>query len=138
MKSGSSEFIGSGGQTGETLAASSCHHKSRPSFIGTLAPVRRTTTTCSTTAHLSTALSTIDLESQSDPAHERTHLVAIVLPPRLPSSVVMTTRALQSTTRSRRASALKPAKTTEWTAPMRAQARKAMAASGTAASQPQI
>ncbi len=43
-------------------------------------------------------------------------------------SVVMTTRHLQSWARSRSDSALNPANTVEWTAPIRAQARKAAAA----------
>ena len=50
--------------------------------------------------------------------------VAIVLPPRRPSSDVMSTRDLQSWTRSRSDSAENPANTTECTAPMRAHARK--------------
>lgn len=85
----------------------------------TLAPVRLTTRQCST------------MPWDSLMAESTMDLVAMVLPPRLPSSVVMTTRALQSMMRSRKDSAEKPAKTTEWMAPMRAQARKAMAASGT-------
>jgi len=73
-------------------------------------------------------------------------LVAIVFPPRLPSlyistdpspktgrkqgtySVVMTTLQSQSLTLSLRDSALNPAKTALWTAPIRAQARKAAVA----------
>ena len=54
--------------------------------------------------------------------------VAIVFPPRRPSSEVMSTRDLQSFMRSRSDSAEKPAKTTECTAPMRAHARKAATA----------
>jgi hypothetical protein len=46
----------------------------------------------------------------------------MVLPPRSPSSAVMTTLQLASTTRSCSDSAEKPAKTIECTAPMRAQA----------------
>ena len=42
----------------------------------------------------------------------------------------MTATAPQSAIRSRMLSALKPPKTTEWTAPIRAQASMAMAASG--------
>lgn len=118
MKSGSSELTISGGQYGWTFSFSSCHHLSRPSFQATLPPVRWRQRTCSTSGHSASAASTMDL-------------VAMDLPPRLPSSVVMTTRDLASWTRSRRDSAEKPAKTTEWTAPRRAHARKAIAASGT-------
>ena len=46
-------------------------------------------------------------------------------PPRGASSAVTTTRAPESSTRERSASAEKPAKTTEWIAPMRAQASMA-------------
>ena len=52
------------------------------------------------------------------------------LPPRTPSFAVTTTRHRASTMRSRRLSAEKPAKTTEWTAPMRAHASIMYAASG--------
>ena len=53
------------------------------------------------------------------------------LPPRSPSSAVITTTLWQSISRPASASGLKPAKTTEWTAPIRAQASIATAASGT-------
>ena len=53
------------------------------------------------------------------------------LPPRRPKSCVMTTEAWQSTMRLRSDSAEKPPNTTECTAPRRAQASIAMAASGT-------
>ena len=49
----------------------------------------------------------------------------ISLPPRRPSSAVITALALESLMRSRRLSALKPANTTLCTAPMRAQASMA-------------
>ena len=52
------------------------------------------------------------------------------LPPRWPPSAVMTIFAPASSMRSFRASAEKPAKTTEWMAPMRAQACMATTASG--------
>ena len=51
-------------------------------------------------------------------------------PPRRPSSAVMSIVAPQSWIRSRSATALKPPKTTEWIAPIRAQASMAMASSG--------
>jgi hypothetical protein len=54
-----------------------------------------------------------------------------MLPRRKPPSAVMTSLAWQSKMRSATDWALKPPKTTECTAPMRAQASMAMAASGT-------
>jgi len=50
---------------------------------------------------------------------------------RKPPSAVITSFASPSISRSRRASAEKPPNTTEWGAPMRAQASMAIAASGT-------
>ena len=105
----------SGGQKRGTFAISSCHHLSRPAVQGTWLPVRRRTRTCSTSGHSLIAASAITF-------------VAIVFPPRRPSSDVMRMRDLQSWMRSRSDSAEKPAKTTEWTAPMRAHARKAATA----------
>ena len=52
-------------------------------------------------------------------------------PPRGPSSAVTTTRQSESRIRSRSASGENPPNTTEWTAPMRAHASIATAASGT-------
>ena len=52
------------------------------------------------------------------------------LPLRQPPSAVMTSFASASSMRERRLSALKPPKTTEWTAPMRATASIATTASG--------
>ena len=52
------------------------------------------------------------------------------LPPRTPSSAVITTFDLQSMMRPARASGEKPPKTTEWIAPMRVQASMATTASG--------
>ena len=51
-------------------------------------------------------------------------------PPRTPSSAVITTRDAQSSMRPLSASGEKPPNTTEWMAPMRAQASMATAASG--------
>ncbi len=52
------------------------------------------------------------------------------LPPRRPSSAVTTSFESQSVMRPASASAEKPPNTTEWMAPMRAQASMATAASG--------
>ena len=57
-------------------------------------------------------------------------LSGVVLPPRGAKSAVMTTLASQSLIRLASASGEKPANTTEWIAPMRAQASIAKAASG--------
>ena len=54
----------------------------------------------------------------------------IFFPPRTPSSAVMTTRDEQSSIRPFNASGENPPNTTEWTAPMRAQASIAIAVSG--------
>ena len=54
----------------------------------------------------------------------------IFLPPRTPSSAVMTAQASQSAIRPATLSGEKPPKITEWIAPMRAQASIAAAASG--------
>ena len=51
-------------------------------------------------------------------------------PRRQPPSAVITAQQPPSSIRSSRDCALKPPKTTEWMAPMRAQASMAMAASG--------
>ena len=71
--------------------------------------MRRTTKTFSTSDSPSTAWSTVALSGMR-------------LPPRIPSLAVNTTLQPASRMRSRSDSAEKPAKTTEWTAPMRAQA----------------
>ncbi len=54
----------------------------------------------------------------------------ITLSPRNPPSVVMTVPQAESTIQSASESALNPPNTTEWIAPIRAQARMAMASSG--------
>jgi hypothetical protein len=79
--------------------------------------VRRATSTEPTKARPSTARSTVCLSG-------------IVLPPRSPSLAVTTTFAAGVEMRSRSDSAEKPAKTTECTAPMRAQASIVAASSG--------
>ena len=52
------------------------------------------------------------------------------LPPRMPASVVTSTSEVQSTMRWASESAEKPPNTTEWMAPMRAQANSVKASSG--------
>ncbi len=117
MNSGSSASISSAGQSLEAAAMASWYHTSRPLCVGTSPPVRRTTTVVCTLGQCSSAFSTFALSGT-------------LRPPRGPSSAVMTTRQSESRTRSLSDSGEKPPKTTEWTAPMRAQASMATAASG--------
>jgi hypothetical protein len=77
--------------------------------MGTSPSVRRATRTVSTMDMPSMARSTVFLRGTR-------------FPPRRPSLAVTTTLQRASTMRSRSASAEKPPNTTEWTAPMRAQA----------------
>src|SRR4051794_41934449 len=85
--------------------------------MSTAAPVRLTTTTQSTPPAFAIAASTLAFNGT-------------FLPPRSPSSAVMMTLDWQAVIRWARLSGEKPANTTEWMAPMRAQARIAEAASG--------
>ena len=80
--------------------------------MSTLPPVRRTTMTWSTPPALAMAASVLALSG-------------ILRPPRRPSSAVMTTFDLQSSMRPASESGEKPPNTTEWMAPMRAQASMA-------------
>ena len=111
MKSGSSADIGSGGQSAATRSAASCSQMSRAGSQGTSPPVRLTTS-WRTPARPASALSALALSG-------------VRRPPRGASSAVTTSLAPESSMRERSASAEKPAKTTEWTAPMRAQASMA-------------
>ena len=77
----------------------------------------RTTNTFFTIGHFFSASSVLPLSG-------------IGLPPRRPSSAVMTTLLSQSWMRLARLSGEKPPNTTEWIAPMRVQASIAYAASG--------
>jgi hypothetical protein len=113
MKSGSSADISSGGQSADAFPTSSSYHRSRPSFIGTSPPVRRTTSTLSTRAPWLSARSI---------ARSAFVFSGTARPPRTPSSAVMRKRDPQSSMRPASASGEKPPKTTEWTAPIRAQA----------------
>ena len=108
MKSGSSAPIASGGQSAATPAAASCSQTSRPASQGTSPPVRLTTS-WRTPASPASALSALALSG-------------VRRPPRGASSAVTRSFAPESSMRERSASAEKPAKTTEWTAPIRAQA----------------
>ncbi len=104
--------MASGAQSAETFAASSSYQTSRPAVIATAAPVRLTTITLATTGARASASSQLAFSGT-------------VLPPRRPSSLVMTMRLSQSVMRWARLSGAKPPNTTECTAPMRAQASMA-------------
>jgi hypothetical protein len=93
------------------LAAStlSCHHTSRPGVQATSWPVRRTTSTCSRSGRSRAASSAADFTSTAFPRRNW-------------PSLVTSSFARVSWRRKRTASALKPPKTRECTAPMRAQA----------------
>ena len=87
----------------------SCHHTSRPASQATLPPVCWTTSTFLTSGAFLIASSVLTLSGTG-------------LPPRRPSSAVMTIVLSQSTIRLASESGEKPPNTTEWTAPMRVQA----------------
>ena len=87
--------------------------------MSTAPPVWRTTSTVST-----------ELVPGSFSAASTLALSGIALPPRRPSSAVMTSLLPQSAMRSAIDCGAKPPNTTECTAPMRAQASIATAASG--------
>ncbi|MCY1216605.1 hypothetical protein D9M71_124050 [compost metagenome] len=112
MNSGSSASIHSGGQSSLTPCSASWYQRSRPSSQSILPWVRWTTTTVETFGQSFSALSTFCFSGT-------------YLPPRTPSSAVITVRQSASRMRSRRASGEKPPNTTECTAPIRAQASMA-------------
>ena len=100
------------------FAISSCHQRSRPSAMSTACSGRSMTSTCSTVwPGRSSAVSTASLSGKTRPL-------------RFEPFAVMTSFAAASSTRWRIASAEKPPKITECTAPMRAQASIATTASG--------
>ena len=78
--------------------------------MSTAAPVRLTTTT------------PVDAAGLGDRGIDPLAFSGTFLPPRNPSSAVMTTLDLQSVMRWARLSGEKPPNTTEWMAPIRAQA----------------
>ena len=109
MNSGSSASIGSGAQSSLASRRASWYQRSRPSTHGISPWVRSTTTT-------------VDTFGQSARAFSTFFFSGTYLPPRTPSSAVITVRQSASLMRSRRASGEKPPNTTEWIAPIRAQA----------------
>src|SRR5690606_20014182 len=117
MNSGSSASIDSGSQDADALAVASWYQTSRFSSQSILPPVRFTTTQ-------------VWVQSQPESALSALALSGMLLPPRTPSSAVITAQASASRMRSFSASGEKPPNTTECTAPIRAQASMAYAASG--------
>ncbi len=111
MNSGCSAFTGVAGQWRVTSSAASWYQTSRPGSMFTAPPVRRTTTTWSTSTSPSLAMAASTLAFSGT-----------LRPPRRPSSAVMTTLEPQSRMRPARLSGEKPPNTTECTAPSRAQA----------------
>ena len=109
MNSGSSAFISAQGHSEVTTAAASWYQTSRTGSMSTLAAVWRTTITWSTPPTLAMAASVLALR------------LTLRLP-RRPSSAVITTFDWQSAIRPASESGEKPPNTTEWIAPMRAQA----------------
>jgi hypothetical protein len=120
MNKGSSEPIGSAAEGLRTSGAliSCAHHVSRPGSMSTSPEPRRTTMHDSMLGHSNSASSALALSGT-------------LRPPRMPSSAVMSIFAWQSWIRPRSAEELKPPKTIEWIAPIRAQASMAITSSGT-------
>ena len=127
MNSGSSAFIFSGAQSAFTCSISWWTQKSRPSVhwsvlrrsaqssCNSVIPwLRSKTRTFFTLLHCFVFNAWSSLFFNGEP-----------FPPRTPKSLVITTVESQSAIRSATLFALKPPKTTEWTAPIRAQASKA-------------
>jgi len=119
----SSASIASAGHAADSCSSSRCHQWSRPSVISandsSPSPPdrRRTTMQCLTEGACARAVSAMRLSGT-------------VWPRRYPPSAVMRATAPASLIRSRRESAENPPNTTECTAPIRAQASIAIAASG--------
>ena len=111
MNNGCSALTHSGSQVVDSLAVTSCIQESRPAVIGMLPPVRLYTMTFLIFSHSpsASASSTITLRGKD-------------LPPRNCSSAVITAHAPTSTIRSCKDLAENPPNTTEWIAPIRAQA----------------
>ena len=102
----------------EAFAISSCHQWSRPEVMLT-APSPRLNTM------------TLLMVGQSLRASSMMAFRGMIVPARNPTSAVMTATLSESWIRLLMDSAENPPKTTEWMAPMRAQAKRATAASGT-------
>ncbi len=119
MNSGSSAPISFGAQTLPATLIRSSYQMSRWACHLMLPPVR-----------LQTMIFCTLLVSGWVSASSTFSFSGVRLPPRTPSSAVITTLDLQSMMRPASASGEKPPNTTEWIAPMRAQASIATTASG--------
>src|SRR5215218_8253680 len=117
MNSGCSESSGSAGHSAPAASISSWNQWSLPSAISHSASVWRTTITVSSRVRSPITSSTCCL-------------IGAVLPLRRAPSTVISALASENSIRSRTDSALKPPKTTLWTAPIRAHASIATATSG--------
>src|SRR5690554_1009381 len=117
MYNGSSASIISGSHSLLAWSKSGCSHLSRFSFIDISELVRFATKTVETFGQDSKASSTMPFRS-------------IVLFPLKEPSLVMTSLQSESLIREERAVAEKPANTTEWMAPIRAQANRETGNSG--------
>ena len=116
MNSGSSAFIGSGGQLAGWPATRSAQAWSRPGCIATAPPVFFATMTLRMDGQLFSASSAFTFSGT-------------FLPLRRPSSAVISSTQSLSWMRLARLSGLKPPNTMLWMAPTRAQASMATAAS---------
>ena len=119
MNSGSSAFMRSGSQVPAGLSTTASYQRSRGICMSTAAPVWRTTSTVST-----------ESVPGSFSAASTFAFSGTFLPPRRPSSAVMTSLLRSRATRSAIDCGEKPPNTTECIAPMRAQASIATTASG--------
>ena len=86
MRHGWSASTGSAGHSVDSAATRSCHQRSRPSFQGTSAPLRRCTMTCSTLGEADTASSAVRLSGTGWPRRAK-------------ASAVMSRRAPQPSSR---------------------------------------
>ena len=117
IKSGSSASITSAWLVASASSIRGCIHSSRPSFIEISCPVRFTTSTFSIDGVFTNASSAIRFRSMT-------------FVPRNPPSAVISSLHEESLMRLDSAWDEKPPNTTEWIAPMRAQAKTAKANSG--------
>ncbi len=127
INNGSSASISSHGQSALAFCISSSHQRSRPSFIShsipDSSPTRFTTIQVSTFSSICSDARAIAVSAFG--------FIGIAFAPRKVPFAVMSVLQVESTIRSANASAEKPPNTTEWIAPIRAQASIATVASTT-------
>ena len=127
--SASTHSIGAESSAG-CCASASCHHWSRSPSVAIGMSARAAASGLSRTSTRSTLCGSAPLAHLATAA-STTVLSGIGLAPRRTAEAVSTTLDLESAMRAASASAEKPPKTTEWTAPMRAHASIAAGSSGT-------